>query len=284
MGAWNATSKTSPQGATTTNALRAMAFAVISTISALSFISHKEVRFIYPLVPVLHLLAAPQATDFFTHITEGGIPTSSGRIGVKRKPLLLAALFVNVTIAVYLGWFHGAAPMQVMSFLRHDFEQLHPKHLDFPLPINLQGYLIRNETEPLELFALFLTPCHTTPWRSHLLYPALRARALTCEPPLGTAPGSAERAAYVDEGRRFDADKVGFLSRELWPSSPLSEDIPRYIVGFEGIEDDLKKYFAGPGKDKGVTLTRKWSAWNGLFTDDERKAGELRVWDTGIYH
>jgi GPI mannosyltransferase 3 len=263
------------------NALKALSFAALTTIATLSFIVHKEVRFIYPLLPILHILAAPHITSFFTVLQEGGIPTARGGVGVQRQPLLVLGLLINLIIGAYLSYFHAAAPISVMSQLRADFQRIHPHNLTIPQP-----FIVSNETaEPLELFALFLTPCHATPWRSHLIYPALRARALTCDPPLHTAPGSSEREAYVPEDRRFDADKAGFLSNELWPPGVQIEDLPRFIVGYEGIEPSLREYFgpSGPGADRGVTLKQVWSEWNGLFTDDDRKAGELRIWDTGIH-
>lgn len=263
------------------NAFKALSFAVLITISTLSFIVHKEVRFIYPLVPLLHILAAPYVTAFFIVPQADGIPTSRGAVGIQRKPLLVLGLLVNLVIATYLSYFHSAGPILVMDELRAEFQRIHPQNLTIPAP-----FTYTNETvEPLELFALFLTPCHATPWRSHLIYPALRARALTCDPPLHTAPGSAEREAYVPEDRRFDADKVGFLANELWSVKGLNEELPRYIVGYEGIEPALQEYFgaSGPGADKSVTLKQTWSAWNGLFTDDDRKSGEIKIWDTGLY-
>ncbi|KAI0168489.1 glycosyltransferase family 22 protein [Pestalotiopsis sp. NC0098] len=263
------------------NAFKALSFAVLITISTLSFIVHKEVRFIYPLVPLLHILAAPYVTSFFIVPQADGIPTSRGAVGIQRKPLLVLGLLVNLVIASYLSYFHSAGPILVMDELRAEFQRIHPQNLTIPAP-----FTYTNETvEPLELFALFLTPCHATPWRSHLIYPALRARALTCDPPLHTAPGSAEREAYVPEDRRFDADKVGFLANELWSVKGLNEELPRYIVGYEGIEPALQEYFgaSGPGADKSVTLKQTWSAWNGLFTDDDRKSGEIKIWDTGLY-
>ncbi|KAF7530157.1 hypothetical protein G7054_g9654 [Neopestalotiopsis clavispora] len=263
------------------NAFKALAFAVLVTMSTLSFIVHKEVRFIYPLLPILHILAAPYISSFFIVPQADGIPTARGPVGIRRKPIIVVGLLVNIVIATYLSYFHSAGPILVMDQLRTDFQRIHPKNLTMPVP-----FVYSNETaEPLELFALFLTPCHATPWRSHLVYPALRARALTCDPPLHTAPGSAEREAYVPEDRRFDADKVGFLANELWPANGHFQELPRYIVGYEGIEPALQEYFgaSGPGADKGVTLKQTWSAWNGLFTDDDRKSGELRIWDTGVY-
>lgn len=280
VGLWS-TQASVGSSVTAKNTLKALSFAVATTISTLSFIVHKEVRFILPLLPILQILAAPHITSFFIVPQEGGIPTANGAVGVRRKYILILGLFVNLVIATYLSYFHAAAPISVMSYLREEFQTIHPQNLTIPQP-----FMYSNKTtESLELFALFLTPCHTTPWRSHLVYPALRARALTCEPPLHTAPGSQERDAYVPEDRRFDADKVGFLAKELWPGSEGNKELPRYIVGFEGIEPALQEYFgvSGPGAARGITLKQTWSEWNGLFTDDDRKSGELRVWDTGIY-
>lgn len=175
-----------------------------------------------------------------------------------------------------------------MAFLREEFERVHPDYLNF-------GRAFPNATipsedgtgipQPQELFALFLTPCHATPWRSHLIYPALSARALTCEPPLDTAPDSPERAAYQDETREFYTEPVTFLAKRLWPRDAPGEHMARYIVGFEDVETPLRQYFdsAGPGGRHRIQPREVWSAWNGLFTDDERKSGRLVVWETGYY-
>ncbi|KAI8628639.1 glycosyltransferase family 22 protein [Xylariaceae sp. FL1651] len=275
---------------TTSNALKALAFIVVTTISTLSLVSHKEIRFIQPLLPALHILAAPYAVSFFTTLSAiGATACPPPALGWKRKPLLAAALLINIVIGGYLSWFHAAAPIEVMSFLRGEFERTHPDYLSFGRASSSGPTVAPSANDepspPQELFALFLTPCHATPWRSHLIYPSLRARALACEPPLGTLPDSPERAAYQDETRRFYADPVAFLARNLWPRDAPGEDMARYIVGFEGIETPLRKYFDsdGPGARHKIQLREVWSAWNGLFTDDERKSGRLVVWETGFY-
>ncbi|KAI1085812.1 glycosyltransferase family 22 protein [Whalleya microplaca] len=272
---------------TTTNTLKALTFIIVTTIASLSFVSHKEVRFITPLLPALHILAAPHITTFFTTAVDAAATYSPSALGWKRTPLLAAGLLVNAIIGGYLASFHAAAPIQVMSFLRTEFESLHPGNLAIPpRPASATTTTTAGEEEDLsqELFALFLTPCHATPWRSHLVYPDLRARALTCEPPVDTTPGSLERQKYQDETRRFYADQVGFL-RKLWPPDAPGEDMARYIVGFEGIEPTLREYFgpSGPGKRHKIELKEVWSSWNGLFTDDDRKSGRLVVWSTGFY-
>ncbi|KAI8964121.1 glycosyltransferase family 22 protein [Daldinia sp. FL1419] len=265
---------------TTSNALKALSFVVFANISALSLVSHKEVRFITPLLPAFHILAAPYITSFFTTVSSAASASSIPALGWKRIPILLAGLLVNIIIGGYLSYFHAAAPIKVMDFLRHEFENIHPKHLAIPQPANVTV----DDDFSQELFALFLTPCHATPWRSHLIYPALRARALTCEPPLHTAPGSLQRQIYKDETRRFYEDKVEFL-KAMWPWSGPGEDMARYIIGYENIGPALHQYFdsEGPGRRHKVELVRVWDSWNGLFTDDDRKAGRLVVWATGFY-
>jgi phosphatidylinositol glycan class B len=270
------------------NTLKTLSFAVVSTIGILSLISHKEVRFIYPLLPIMHVLASPYIANFFTvpiinqptsdaassspsppHKTVASKPTTKPR----HVFFLANILSINILLAVYLSVFHQPAPINVMTFLRHEFERLHPDVLSLSGPTTSQAP---------ELFALFLTPCHSTPWRSHLVYPALRARALTCEPPLHTAPGSVERTTYRDEADRFYDDGLAFLSREVgWSKG----DVPRFIVGFEGVEDVLREFLEGPGRNivGGVTLTRRWEGFNGLFNEDWRRKGKLVVWDTGVY-
>ncbi|KAI1213080.1 glycosyltransferase family 22 protein [Annulohypoxylon truncatum] len=271
---------------TTCNTLKALSFTVFTTICSLSFVSHKEVRFITPLLPAFHILAAPYITSFFTTIIDVASSPTTPTLGWKRTPLLCAGLLVNAVIGGYLSYFHAAAPISVLGFLRTEFETIHPTHLGIPQPANANATY--DDVDPdfaQELFALFLTPCHATPWRSHLVYPALRARALTCDPPVDTLPGSPERASYEDETRRFYADRVGFMARELWPRDRPGEDMARYIVGYESLEPALREYFdwSGPGGRHKVELKEVWGEWNGLFTDDERKAGRLVVWATGFY-
>ncbi|GAW21799.1 hypothetical protein ANO14919_113240 [Xylariales sp. No.14919] len=271
---------------TTSNTLKTLTFIIATTICTLSFISHKEIRFIQSLLPALHILAAPCITSFFTTLSTSDITACPPPLlGWKRKPLLAASLLINIVVGGYLSWFHAAAPIQVMSFLRSEFERVHPNHLNFGRALSNATLSEDGIYQPQELFALFLTPCHATPWRSHLIYPALSARALSCEPPLDTAPGSPERAAYQDETRRFYAEPVNFLAQYIWPRNAPGEHMARYIVGFEGIETSLRMYFDsdGPGARHNIQLREVWSAWNGLFTDDERKGGRLVVWETGFY-
>ncbi|QUC22299.1 uncharacterized protein UV8b_06540 [Ustilaginoidea virens] len=261
------------------NVRRVLSCTVLTTVCALSLISHKEVRFIYPLLPILNVLAAPHAAAFFFFTTattppppadaaNGPAPRPRPRPRIRRKPWLLAALGVNLALAGYLSFLHQPAPLAVVSYLRKEYERLRPA----PPPIPGD-----------ELFALFLTPCHSTPWRSHLYHPGLNAYALTCEPPLHTRPNTPERDGYRDEADRFYDDPATFLGAELF-SPRRNMSIPRYIVGFQGIEPWLRDFLRTPrGSALGISLRRVWSGFNGFFNEDWRRAGRLLVWDTGLY-
>lgn len=258
------------------NILRTLSLTVFTTVLSLSLISHKEVRFIYPLLPILHVLAAPLAASYFTSTPTNR--SAGGSPHLRNKPYLFAALSVNLVLAGFLSFLHQPAPLSVMTYLRSEFERLHPDSVQLQLPFPRKG----SPFEEDELFALFLMPCHSTPWRSHLVYFRLRAYALTCEPPLHTRPNTPERDNYRDEADRFYDDPIRFLSTELFGPGGLAT--PRYIVGFEGIEPWLREFLDTPeGKATGMQLRSTWSGFNGFFNEDWRRAGEMRVWDTGIY-
>ncbi|KAM0476703.1 hypothetical protein ACHAPX_006124 [Trichoderma viride] len=298
--------KPSSKTADQANILRTLSYAVLSTVVALSLISHKEVRFIYPLLPILSVLAAPRAASFFTSVTRTSPPPSissaaqisasqpSGtkspparRARLRNKPLLFTALGINFVLAGYLSFLHQPAPLGVLSFLRQEYERIHPSAVHFAHLTHYSNVTTSTDDDANkeDLFALFLMPCHSTPWRSHLVYPGLSAYALTCEPPLHTQPNTPEREFYRDEADRFYDNPIPFLRQELFaPGNPVVP-VPRYIVGFEGIEPWLGEFLNTPEcKRLGISqFTRVWAGFNGFFNEDWRRAGYMIVWDTGVY-
>ncbi|KAL7948308.1 glycosyltransferase family 22 protein [Trichoderma barbatum] len=290
-----------PKTADQANILRTLSWTVLTTVAALSLISHKEVRFIYPLLPVLSVLAAPRAASFFTSVPKTSPPPSissaaqisapqpSGtksptdrRARLRNKPLLLTALGINVILASFLSFVHQPAPLTVLSFLRKEYERIHPSAVH---AAHATHYSSPPNVTQEDLFALFLMPCHSTPWRSHLVYPGLSAYALTCEPPLHTQPNTPERDLYRDEADRFYDNPVPFLRHELFAPEDPVVPVPRYIVGFEGVEPWLREFLDTPeAKGLGISqLTPVWAGFNGLFNEDWRRAGYMMVWDTGVY-
>ncbi|KAI9704139.1 MAG: hypothetical protein M1836_007000 [Candelina mexicana] len=234
----------------------------------LSFISHKEVRFIYPLLPVVHVLAAKPVAQYFT--SPASLKKSGLDLQLRRTPLLVALLAINIVIAWYTATIHQSGVISVMDHLRYTYEQ--------------QNSLHRNMTVG------FLMPCHSTPWRSHLVYPNIHAWALGCEPPVNL--NTSERASYVDEADRFYANPLLFMRTEM--EAPLqrhrssargsaqflereSSEIsrkqwPDYLIFFQQLEETLTLLLQGSG------YKESWRVFNSHWHDDWRRKGDVIVW------
>jgi phosphatidylinositol glycan class B len=259
---------------------------IFTTVSTLSLISHKEVRFIYPLLPILHILIAPIMTSFFytssTKVTHPppfpSTPHTETITVIHRKPLLFSLLTVNLLIAGYTSTYHQSGVIAVTKFLRTEYESLALDSRGQPLSsldAGLYDHITKStDYADTETFVAFLMPCHSTPWRSQLFYPGLKAWALTCEPPIHLAPHSVERESYRDEADRFYDDPVGFLKREV---NSNERPWPRYVVGFEGIEDVLRQYYES--EMKGFKVKEKWRTFNSHWHDDDRRRGDVVVWE-----
>ncbi|QSZ29776.1 hypothetical protein DSL72_004293 [Monilinia vaccinii-corymbosi] len=309
-------------------------------IFILSTISHKEVRFIYPLLPILLILTAPSVASFFSK--EILIPANSTNPTPKiitkviRKPLLTLLILLNIALAAYTTLIHQSAVISVTTFIRHRYETemldaqgipLHspeaysylkhyPASLDEDAPRSLNiDYDIKKEensqyaarrmgtsanphwqSEIAQPFVGFLMPCHSTGWRSRLVHKGLGAWALSCEPPIHLPPE--EREGYRDEADRFYDDPLGFLRGEIvvFPeidgvaggdgdggSGRVRKRWPRYLVGFEGIEADLREFYdgvaEGTGAGRGKKMKEVWRERNTQWIDDWRRSGDVVVWE-----
>jgi len=261
----------------------------------LSFISHKEVRFIYPLLPLLHILAAAPFTTFFLPAVSPAIPRSSG---YTPKRFLIGILFVtNILIAIFTTTSHQTAPLTVMTYLRDQ----HTKNYLSQPPF---GFL---PPAPSTMTVGFLMPCHSTPWRSHLVYPSIKAWALTCEPPVNFNVSA--RANYLDEADQFYASPKLFLAQTLGEPPPSKKRLnswvgwfgarkkveggfgrermieaeawdgreggkawPEYLVFFAQMEPTMREVLKGSGYGD------CWRGWNSWGHDDLRRKGDMVVW------
>ena len=204
--------------------LLAMSVAAVAYPLVLSLISHKEVRFLHPLLPIFIILSAGPIDSWFA-------PFPSPRSNSKR--LLLGLLIVLTSmIALYPSYIHNRGPIAILSYLRTQFKALNPEATIFGMIPNsslltmLRGLFNSHSTSFWEsqslaaatpLTAAFLMPCHSTPWRSHLTSRDLRAWALTCEPPLDVPAGTLEREQYLDEADIFYQDPALWLRKEMAP-------------------------------------------------------------------
>ena len=281
VGLWQALSgrslRASPSPEKEPRVLRRLAWVSLIVTLSLSLISHKEVRFLYPILPFLHVLAAEPLSRF--------IPPQLPR---SRKVILTLLLATNVLIAGYVSQVHQRGVMDVLSYLR-DQHEAHNRLSALPAGFgNERVRPIANTT------VAFLMPCHSTPWRSHLIYSEIDAWALTCEPPLDVP--LSERSTYLDEADQFyiqpgpaawlkdNMEHVqtvmasGSRSSNHWARQDPKykregrRPWPQYLVFFEQLEPVMKDVLGG-------SMYREcWRGFNSHFHDDGRRTGDVLVW------
>ena len=270
VGFWRTLAGSRKSSGTATSALFPLALAVVLTTTALSFIPHKEVRFLCPLLPVLHLFAAEGSMVVFFPVRTPSASSDGTRDKrrLSRKFCILSGLLVHFAIAWYVSLVHQSGVISVMDYLRHEYENQNPV-TDRPSSSISVG---------------FLMPCHSTPWRSHLVHSDIRAWALTCEPPLNVPISN--RGTYLDEADRFYQHLASFVHTELGIISHGASDVhvandkrrhrfwPDYLVFFEQLEQDLQE----------IDISRRyhecWRHFNSHWHDDWRRRGDVIVWCT----
>ncbi|KAJ5681958.1 uncharacterized protein N7477_001898 [Penicillium maclennaniae] len=246
----------------------------------LSLIAHKEVRFIYPLLPSLHILAAPPLVQYFYP----AVYSRSSRHTPQRLTLLFL-LFSNLIIALYTTVYHGSGALNVLTYLRNQHDLHAAEGQDTPY-----SHLVGTIPEP-GITAGFLMPCHSTPWRSHLVYPSINAWALSCEPPVDFS--AEEKAVYRDEADQFYDDPSQFLRKHMvgglhripqrpsyvsgsmslsTPSNPTQHQWPDYLIFFSQLEPTLHNLL------RASSYGECWRTHNTHWHDDWRRHGDIVVW------
>ncbi|KEF52592.1 uncharacterized protein A1O9_11435 [Exophiala aquamarina CBS 119918] len=208
--------------------LRLLSVVCLLVPAAFSNIAHKEVRFIYPLLPALHVISAEPMASFFEPLLLGHGLQPSSSVQKKRAPsstlptrlLFFVLLTINMGIAYYTTQIHNSGLISLTSYLRSEFSSSPSS--------TTSGSSISASSRPPPLRNMtvgMLMPCHSTPWRSHMQHPAMQstpgilAWALTCEPPLRL--NASEKAVYLDEADVFYADPSAWLKRHMSRDTPL---------------------------------------------------------------
>lgn len=266
--------------------LSRLAWTSLIVTASLSLIAHKEVRFLYPILPFLQVLAAKPFTTFFP-----------SQLPLSRRALLTLLLSLNLLIAGYASQVHQRGVIDVVSFIRHKHEarNYHPTSGTGAEPRTSMS-TTSNTT------AAFLMPCHSTPWRSHLVHPGITAWALTCEPPLDVPPS--DRPAYLDEADAFflSPGPAGWLRENMEPVDVVSaaggsrssrhwgrvdpnvelqrkragrRAWPDVLVFFAQLEDVMRDVLGGS------LYGECWRGFNSQWHDDWRRRGDVVVWCLG---
>lgn len=129
----------------------------IFTILILSLQAHKEFRFLLPLVAPMQIFAGRQLHFIARE------DCKRGRIGSKSRLTQYLALIIitNCIMGFYFSRVHKRGVVHAVEWLRE------------------QAYANQNVTD-----ILFLMPCHSTPFYSHI-HLDIPMRFISCEPPLG---------------------------------------------------------------------------------------------------
>ncbi|KAI0780644.1 glycosyltransferase family 22 protein [Trametes elegans] len=243
---------------------------VIWTVTVYSLAGHKEWRFIHPLLPVMHLLAAQSFIDRYGDGMKAHLPPSTR--WARWAPRLAFAL--SIPAIAYVARFHGRPQITVMHYLRS-------------LPPDASRSIG------------FLMPCHSTPWQSYLHRADLADDgvlwALGCEPPLQ----GQDVTMYKDQTDVFYDSPLDYLTsrfpdrvRPTFPPSPRPRSKPgvvetpeNYAWRHEWAQNLV--FFGKLLEQAGVAdLLRSlgyvevWAeeyGWEG----DDRRGGGIRVWRYG---
>lgn len=184
---------------------------IITIILIYSCLRHKEFRFIYPILPLLHVKTLNAFLNPMPLISR-----------FTTKKVLAFCCILNLSVALFFNTVHQRGVIDVMKYLRND------------TTVKSVG---------------FLMPCHSTPWQSHLHKPLLEQDKslwfLTCEPPINM--NKTEREAYLDVADQFYENPVAFLDTHFpsltqETSGKYSYTWPSHLIFFEALEDTMMEY------------------------------------------
>ncbi|KAI8621107.1 Alg9-like mannosyltransferase family-domain-containing protein [Chytriomyces sp. MP71] len=275
----------------------------VATVCLYSCVKHKEFRFVMPLLPVwlasageaLRVLEAwaedaGSAAGKADHASGGALRVTrsakaaaesckhgkSSVVGVRSywrcvsfRAALVGLVVTNFTAAFYLGVVHQRGVLDVMTWLRKE--------------------------DRGERGVLFMMPCHSTPFHSHLHKRDVEMRFITCEPPLDPA---INKTTYQDESDVFYADPLSFIDTYFLPIASTPQP---------GIRTRTDKLLPVPGQDSYLIQQFLWPSrvvvfaallervgqnyfqdllgyrecarfFNSHFHDDSRRAGDVVVY------
>lgn len=215
----------------------ALLISIAFTLIAYSLLAHKEFRFVLALLPMCLYIAAD-------YLSRWSRKASGWAVWLVALVLLVG----NAFPAAYLGWVHQSGTTGVMPQLAQI----------------ARDYRSGPDSTGADAKFLFLMPCHSTPYFSHV-HQNVTMRFLTCEPNLAAA------AAYVDEADRFYAEPAKWLRSHL-PVYPVSA-LPTHVVLFDVLRDRVAEFLTANYRPV-LSIAHKQ-----METDDERVGDMVLVYE-----
>ena len=207
-----------------------------------SAIKHKEIRFIYPLQPVLLVMVSLGANQTLFYWSK------------HRKYILLALVTINIITAYFLVRVNESGVMKTMDYIRS------------------------NEVESFGILA----PCHSTPWQSHIInnQKASKSWFITCTPPLHLDSTDEQQIrSYKDEADLFYENTTLFLDLNFPPLKERTYNAlqyrfnwPTHVIVFEPLEKDMNNYFA----DSEYHICKR--IFNSYFHWDSHRQGDIIIY------
>lgn len=208
------------------------------SLLVLSFLSHKEFRFIHQLLPFMLILSA-RSVD----VIEWKHKTWLKRVMLYSLTALV--IISQVGFGLFMAAYHQPGVLSVMQQIRQD--ALSSSHED--------SYNV-----------FFAMPCHSVPHQSHVHLKMVQLEMLTCEPPLFNEKGQAD---YMDETALFYSNASKYLEERLSRKSYQS------IIMFEDLleSDSIIQTILRRHK---FHITNR--IYNSVFIDDDRKSGDVLIY------
>lgn len=177
--------------------------ATLFTLIVYSCLTHKEFRFVLPLLPIC------------LHITADSLKNWSRNASRLLIWIVALSLIVfNAIPAVYLSWIHQRGTTDIMQ----PIEQIAREYRDS------NGHRAK---------FLFLMPCHSTPFYSHV-HQNVSLRFLTCEPNLNGEEN------YTDEADQFYNNPAAWLRSHV-PVYPKAA-MPTHTVLFDSLQPQIGEF------------------------------------------
>lgn len=197
--------------------MKSLLYLVVWVVFVYSLLPHKEFRFIFPIVPIVLIIAAYGIQQ---------MPTKW------RSRSILFLIVTQIPMALYLSLWHQRGVMDVMLSIRNEAKQ-NP---------NMSVGIIM--------------PCHSTPWYS-IVHENLDMWFLTCEPPLsGTDELDEADQFYADPLQFIKAHKEEQQATHLVLFDNLVPVIGEYLEsqGYRECQRFFNSHFHDDSRRRGDVL------------------------------
>ncbi|GFV66660.1 GPI mannosyltransferase 3 [Trichonephila clavipes] len=194
--------------------LRHQFFLIFWVIIIFSFLSHKEFRFLLPVLPLALIICSAVMNE----ISSNKMAIFKWKISkVINICMVYVILSINIPLSIYMGLFHQSGVTDTTLHLSH---------------------IIGKDSK-----VLFLMPCHSTPYYSYI-HQNISMKFLTCEPNFDKIYN------YTDEADSFFENPKLWLAQNYEQIG--SQYLPSHIVMFDTLYVQIKYFLKHGRSSRGI--------------------------------